>query len=362
MIATGRAYSYNGIVGTASRPPLYPAVIAALMRVTNHPHIAIVAVQIACGTATVALAASLASRAFGRRAGLITGSALALAPMSAHFTSSVMSETIFTFLIVASMWAWQADRTAAAGVALGLAALTRPIAQPFIIALAISAALFRRAPRQRQRLRIAAFAMLTLAPWIARNVIQSGRFIVSDGSWGASLAYGAVELHSGSNRNAQVAAALNFHALPMDTPPAGELPAIRLVLRRAAADPTGWIRARLSQYPWLLIDTGDYFPTRINAVTFFNALRNRHFAPVMLKLSFIASNLLVLALAARGVWFARRRAADLVEVWLFPAFVLVAQLPVWVEPRFAVPIVPFLVMFAAAGLAELSVYAGEISQ
>ena len=209
-------------------------------------------------------------------------------------------------------------------------------------------------------------ALLTTAPWIARNVVQAGKFTIADGSWGTTLAYGSVQLHSGSNRYAQVASALHFdesterHRVERD--PAGRMSPsgcfINRLVDRSLWD--GFCCARATQYPWLLIDSGDYVPTRANATPFFRAWQERNFAPIILKLSFVASNVLVLMLALYGVWSARARARELLPLWLLPAFVLAAQLPAYVEPRFGLPIMPFVVIFAAAGLARISVYAGEI--
>jgi 4-amino-4-deoxy-L-arabinose transferase-like glycosyltransferase len=357
MVATHGRYSYDGVVSSTSRPPLYSALIAALMRLTNHPHAALLAVQIVLGSLTVTLAASLASRVFDRRVGLLAGAALAVAPMSAHFTAVVLSETLFTFFVVLSMWCWQMERPNASGIALGLAALTRPVAQPFALLLGICGLVFWKRVRQRHLLRIAALAWLTMTPWMIRNVVETGTATVSDGNWANTLAYGTVRLHTGENRDTQVARALHFdqskHAWDAATPESSETSVLRFTVDRILADPVAWIRARVSQYPWLLIDGGDYLPTRVVATPFFRALSERRFLPILLKLSFLGSNVLVVALSAYGAWSSRRRALDLLPLWSLPAFVLAAEIPTWVEPRFVLPIVPFIIIFAAVGMMQL---------
>ena len=326
MLATRGQYSYDGVTAIASRPPLYAALIAVLMRITSHPHAAILGVQALLGSITVALAASLAYRAFGHRAGLLAGIAMAIAPLSGHFAAAVLSETLFTFLVVLAMWLWQDNRVVAAGVAMGLSALTRSVGLPLVLALAIVGILFRKTALQRQCLPIAVVALLTTAPWIVRNVVQLGQVTISDGSWGSALAYGSVELHSGSNHYTQVEQALGFTTLRAGIPsgPDRQGPAIDLFLQRVRTAPWAWIRARASQYPWLLIDTGDYLPVRANATPFFRAMKERNFAPIILKLLFIGGNVFVLAMCAYGLWSERARAGALLPLWLLPAVVLAA--------------------------------------
>jgi len=352
MIATRGWYTYDGVTSASSRPPLYAFVIALLMRVTSHPHAALVALQILVGSVTVALAAGLARRTFGPSAALIAGAALALAPMTARFTALGLSETLFTFFIVLSMWWWQDDRPVASGLALGLSTLTRAVSQPFVLFLVLAGVLSRDSATRRRCLTIAAVAVLTTAPWIARNAIAIGQVTLADGSWGTTLAYGSVRLHGGANPYAQIDRELGIPSTRgVGLTSADQRSAVAMFLTRLRNDPMGWVRARVSQYPWLLLDTGGYVPVRANAVPFARALRERTPGPIVLKLSFLAANVLVLAMSVYGVWTGRARVLELLPLWLFPAFVLIAQLPAFVEPRFGLPIMPFVLIFAAAGLA-----------
>jgi len=125
-----------------------------------------------------------------RRTAIATGIVAAVHPPFLLFTSDLESETIFLPLLVGAgaLLLAAADRRSktlalSSGVALGLAALTRPSA--LALAPLLVAPLFdRREPHAgRGSLAVAAVLgfFLTLAPWTIRNLIRFGELIpISD--------------------------------------------------------------------------------------------------------------------------------------------------------------------------------------
>ena len=173
------------------RPPGYAFFLAAAT--LGHPeNIALdKAVGAAAGGLVAPLLALLSIRLFRRRGlAIAAGIAGALHPPFVLFSSDVESETIFIPLLLSSggLLLAAADRASTrlalpAGIALGVAALTRPSA--LALAPLLAAPLWDRRSPLRARSMLAAVAisgfLLALAPWIVRNLVHFGELIpVSD--------------------------------------------------------------------------------------------------------------------------------------------------------------------------------------
>jgi len=349
IVSSGR-FSYDGVSLSSYRPPLYPGLLAAAMRLSSHPIEVVLALQCMLGVLTVVLTHELARRVFNQRVALISGTLLALAPMTSRYVATALTETLFTFLMVLAMWAWQERAKAIAGVGLGLAVLTRASLLPYIVVILALAAIpaFRR--QRRTMLTIGVVAVVTIAPWVIRNVYATGRVTVADAGWGANLLYGTVDLPRGANPWTQILSATADLNLPHEPTAAAEHAARDAALERIRANPIGWGLTRLRQFPRLLLDSGDYFPLQANTRSFREALSTQHWDTVVLKIGFMAGNAILFLLAAYGLWLQRGRLQDIAPLWTFPVFLLVVQLPMYAEPRYGMPLVPFFAILAAAAV------------
>jgi hypothetical protein len=192
-VAEGRGYQWGGSAAKATRvAPLFPLYLAGVYRLfgTDAPawlfgllH----AVMRACVTVFVFL---LASRAFGRGAGVAAAVIHAFDPWEAFWTPFVLKESLAVLVSVAAVvvfvravdrptW-W---RAAGAGVLLGLAGLTRYASLglvPWLLVLVVGFGI----RRTRRRHALAVFSglliatCLTLAPWVYRNYEVYGRALV----------------------------------------------------------------------------------------------------------------------------------------------------------------------------------------
>ena len=173
----------------AWRAPLYPVFLAAIYTTIDDSHAAVRLVQAFLGAATVALIYLLTWRLEPAAAAIAGWLAAFYEPLVAS-TNEVMTEVLFTALLVAGVaaslearqrpgWLWPA----AAGLLLGLTALTRPVgllAVPAIIAVAAWEDL--RAQRAWRRWLpfagvLTAGVVVTMLPWTARNASVLGAFI-----------------------------------------------------------------------------------------------------------------------------------------------------------------------------------------
>jgi 4-amino-4-deoxy-L-arabinose transferase-like glycosyltransferase len=346
-LKTTGMFTFDGVNPSSYRPPLYPAAIAAAMRVSLHPVGVVLVVQAFLGALTVAVVCAIARRAFDRRVALVAGAMLALAPMTARYAAVLLTETLFVFLLLLAVWAWQRERGVASGILFGLALLTRAALLPFIAVVGVYGLWRPGDPHRRRCIVIAAMACATVAPWVARNIVQVRRVTVADAGWGANLLYGTVDLKRGSNAWAQIAAEVGDAPAVADA--AGEEISRNRAMQRIRAHPLAWLRVRARQYPWLFVDSGTYLPLASNDVAFGRALVERRFTTIVVKAGFVAGQGVVLLLALFGLWCHRKRWAELLFLWAFPVYLAAAHLPMLVEARFGLPLEPFLVVFAAAG-------------
>ena len=175
------------------RTPGYPLLLAAFDGVPESFRTPVILlVQALLATATVYLTYRLGRELAGRRVGLLAGWFQAVTPAAIAACCRVLTETPYTLLFAASLWAivrhlrggsWRSLILSA--VLLAAACYIRPSGIPMagLYALAL---LFSHSPRGlpgraphagvRRLLRTAAFAALiaaALAPWVVRNAVQA---------------------------------------------------------------------------------------------------------------------------------------------------------------------------------------------
>jgi 4-amino-4-deoxy-L-arabinose transferase-like glycosyltransferase len=193
----GRGFTYASIP-TAFRPPLYPILLACLMKLFGtHWLIALRYLQFLLGLGTVYLVYRISRCLFGAEAGraaLLIGLFL---PTLIYTTSEALTECmaaflVATFLLLMLRQLFKGDRGSAAGLGIvtSLGALTH-FNLAALIAPAAWAALGRREGTARVR-RLALICLLSLAvvsPWIVRNwSVFGGRLV-----YGTESGYAALE-------------------------------------------------------------------------------------------------------------------------------------------------------------------------
>lgn len=186
----------SGHAPTAYRPPLYPFVLAPCVAFGSAGRVAIGLVHLVLGLGTVWLTYRLGLLCGLGRSAWLGGVLVAFDPVLLAQSTLVMTETLATFLAVASLvWTtrtFQSGRlleAITAGACVGLAILCRPTFLPWAALVAVAVAW--RAHRETDRFRLAlAFILpmlLVLLPWAARNQFQFGRPIVTTTHGGYTL-------------------------------------------------------------------------------------------------------------------------------------------------------------------------------
>ena len=189
-LAAGQGYGLADGVPSAFRVPLYPLVLAGLTG-GERAFWPVLVFQALVSTCTVACAALLAREWFGVRAGLVAGALCAVYPYYVIHDTSLAETGLFTFLTALGVLLLVRARATmsargswaiagVAGVALGLAILTRATLAPFVPLAAAWLALMPVSGGTRRRGMLAGAALLagcglTLSPWLAYSHAVTGR-------------------------------------------------------------------------------------------------------------------------------------------------------------------------------------------
>jgi 4-amino-4-deoxy-L-arabinose transferase-like glycosyltransferase len=155
--------------------------------------------NLALGVGTVALTFEIGRRLFDNRVGLVSAGVVALWPNLIFHTAVILTETLFMFLVMAAVLlivalpassqriGWR--RLAAFGALLALSALVRPISLAFLPVLVIVLAIARAGWRTTiASLGIAVLTVVVvLAPWTLRNLRETGSFVPISTNLGDNL-------------------------------------------------------------------------------------------------------------------------------------------------------------------------------
>lgn len=199
-IADGKGFSRGApAYPTAYRPPLYPLLIAALLRLGGLPTI-LGMLQVMLGTVTVAMVYRTGQLLRLRWASLIAALIVALDPLLLQYTVLIMTEVLCATLVATWCWIfceWRAATGSSSlrtwklpllqGLVLGLVCLCRPVflaAALIIVVLLLVQVLRERSiatesATWRRALQSVAWIVvglvLTMSPWIIRNSLVIGK-------------------------------------------------------------------------------------------------------------------------------------------------------------------------------------------
>lgn len=348
---------------TSLRPPLYPAIVAGLWSVAGEDNLQAVRVlQFGLALLTAALVYALGTRVFGRPVGLVAAVVTWLYPTLIFLNVTILTETLFTLLLVAFVllavmlvqqpkW-WTA---LACGVILGLGALTRSVLWP--VPLLLCPLLILQIPRPvRSRLALAALVLAgyaaTVSPWAVRNTRLQGVPTIVDTMAGLNLRMGNYEY----TPDARMWDAVSLtgeeswvYALGQEdwdhTPTEGEKDewARRKAVEYMLANPGTTVRRAAIKF-------GDFWGIER---TFFAGVQHGLYGPprwfaVLAVASIALTCVSLIVLGFAGVWLSRPDWRAQVLLLLPVALITFAHSVTFGHPRYHVPLVPLLAVFAAA--------------
>jgi hypothetical protein len=222
-LASGHGFSRTADVPTASRPPLYPILLAGVYRIVGPRAEWGKAFQILLGGAIVLLAYLLARRFFPDRAALAAAAIVAFNPSLIFISSYLLAENIYIVLLLSFLVLFAGERTkplsyavcAAGGVMLGLSSLARPNAFPFALFAAASFLLFgegTRGTRLAKSIVMLAAVFAVVAPWAVRNEMRLGKPVLF-------TTHGGITFYQGNNPVAYDVPAYRGTVAPLEALP-----------------------------------------------------------------------------------------------------------------------------------------------
>jgi 4-amino-4-deoxy-L-arabinose transferase-like glycosyltransferase len=169
-------------------PPVYPAVLTAFLDFppTDRMLVNIGLFQAVLGTFTILFTYLLFQALGGRMIGFAAAALTTISPHLISLTVYMLTETLFTFLMMGGLlaltYAFTRDKGALAilaGIILGLAALTRSTLEYFpifILLLSVALVFFKRCKREQLRrvFQFSGTAILVIAVWKIRNLFAIG--------------------------------------------------------------------------------------------------------------------------------------------------------------------------------------------
>ncbi|MES1254720.1 MAG: glycosyltransferase family 39 protein [Acidobacteriota bacterium] len=333
-------------------PPLYPVFIGMLSGLGFTSVYAVAMVQALLGAFTGVLVFLLARSMVPLKWASAVGVMYALHPGAVASTSTILAESLFTALLVAAVWVLsvsvRTDRlrlTAVGALLLGLAMLCRPLVLmwPFVFCGVVLLGRARRA--FAHGLVLLVVTALAIAPWSMRASRVAGHLALQDPVVVAGLF--CVASHWDWEQTLFNWVAFRTH--PQRSSAAG---LFREGVRSIRASPGRYLASRVRAVPYLFISSFDVFTGIYQS---YNRLwAGRDWLRLSIKLGLLSAfSLVPLALAMLGLLASRANTTSMLcaSVWLY---MLLFFLPLWVEPRYWLPAVPFLLVTGGVGANAIS--------
>jgi 4-amino-4-deoxy-L-arabinose transferase-like glycosyltransferase len=197
-------------VPTAYFPPGYPAVLAVVYAIFGHRVLWGEILNALLGAATVVITYELARRLLGHPVARVAGLLLAFWPNQVFYTGALLSEILFTFLLMSGLLVLLADpwpkdginlkRLAFAALFLGAATMVRPIV--LIVPVVLLVYWLRVFPNRTRVLAQVGVILLVFAaiivPWSVRNAVSMHAFVPISTNGGDDFCVGNHEGATGS--------------------------------------------------------------------------------------------------------------------------------------------------------------------
>lgn len=196
----GRRLMTSGTLGdSVQRTPGYPVFLAGVHSLFGDGARAVIAVQSLIATVSVFFVFLIGRRLWNEQVGLLGALLAAVDPFQVYFTAKVLTETLFTFLLVLLVYQLvllnesddvAAGRSAATGLLLGIITLVRPEALGLALLVVLGTGIQFMLRKNIRKAAVCSGILLTvslsvLLPWGLRNKGLTGQFILtsSNGGW-----------------------------------------------------------------------------------------------------------------------------------------------------------------------------------
>jgi len=340
-LAAGRGFQEGG-TPTAFRPPGYPFFLAFVYSLLGRDFLLVQVIQALTGAVTATLISYLGWQVGGKQVGFLAGMGAAVHPYLIYFTPWLVSEVLFLLLwvigllmLISLLQRWQLRTVALAAVSLGLATLVRPVSLLAVFLWGCLLLLLAIGQKKREHvglgLAFTVISILTILPWTVRNYVVFDAFIPISTN-GGYVFYGANNPDAmGGQRE--------------------EFPPWLTELSEPQRDREYYRRA----LDWIRTDPGNFFkllPKKLSrlwsplSVSSFDEPLKTRFDPVIYPL-WVA----FIGFSAIGLILMTRHEIEAMLVLVIPLIATnITSLSFFGSTRYALPMVPSLILFAASAL------------
>jgi 4-amino-4-deoxy-L-arabinose transferase-like glycosyltransferase len=367
-VLAGHGFGWGAGQPTSIRPPLYPGLLALTWAIAGHVDLqAVRLLQICLALLTTGLVYALGSRAFGPAVGRWAAAVFWLYPSLVFFNLVILTETLFTLLLVAFLYATvrlfqtlNPGLALVSGLVLGAAALTRSVLWPLPILLCPLLLLtLQTSWRRRTALTLIVLAgyVSVVAPWAVRNTRVQGVLTIVDTMGGLNLRMGNYEFTPDDRMWDAVAIegtkSWSYSLLQ-------EMPGASLT----EGQKEKWAQRKAVEYmqehPWetlrrSTIKFSDFWGLEREFVA---GVRQELYDPprwfvVLASLATGAAYPVVIILAVLGLWTVSPRDFRYQIVLLLPVVMIMGvHTIVFGHSRYHLPLVPILAVYAAAFIVD----------
>jgi 4-amino-4-deoxy-L-arabinose transferase-like glycosyltransferase len=305
-----------------------------------------------------------------RRAGLLTAGVLALSPALILDAARILTEPVYLFWIMAGLWlygvgtvpgaqGWRSiPLLALAGIALGLATLTRAVLLVFPLGLAVHLLWRRKRAGARQAVALLGVYCLVVSTWTVYNLVRWDRLVIGSEGMSSFIYVGSRGWEGPTQVDQNLAEDLPGQQGSDLKTSSSFLTAARRVIE---ADPVGYVRHRASELTWAYLQpygttdfASDSLKERFRLWTthdrsldgLADLIGDNAFLPKLVLYVFHFSGLVF---GAAGIWLYRRKGmATPLGGLIF--YTTAVHLVLLVLPRYLFPLYPVFWIFAAAFL------------
>jgi len=367
-IANGDGYTRFTGEPTAYYPVGYPATLAALKKGGDifgwgRSIFSAKMMNGMFGAITVVLVYLLAARVLDRRAGFWAGALLSIFPSQVFYTGTILSEPLFTMLLIAAMlvllWdPWDRDglpwpRLATFGVILSAATMTRAItlALPFVLLAVWWFYLHSHKRAVMQTLVVLAGVAVLTVPWSVRNSVRLHTLVGTSTNLGDDLCIGNYAGATGAFTITGKCFEGNQGLSPQQVEVRRNREGVRIAVEDVLRHPVRMPKLIAMKAYWLFhIDDDGLWAAESYGNDYFIWHPLREILSFAANSIYYAAGLLAIFGAAAFALSKDIRRAVLVIAGLY---VLAIPLVFFGDPRFHFPGIPFLVIVAAATVVGL---------
>jgi 4-amino-4-deoxy-L-arabinose transferase-like glycosyltransferase len=351
----------DGLSPTIRRPPGYPFFLAAIGATNWSAGHRIALVQAGLDIISLIVLYRLAREVVSCKYATLVALWYALYPGMIEACSLALSESVFTLLLMVASWltvvGLRRDKywlIVAAGITFGMTALVRPFALAYPPVIVISLLIFAPNGRRpwRQTALLLSSVMLTITPWLIRCYHVSGRLVVIQGASAVNWYVPTMTEIDQRNQDliwpafgrTEYGRMLNSARNPAELLAADRI-GFQATMQNIRADVLGYVKSRVITVPNLVLNTFGRFTPAQQGLS--GSWRDRNFTNLIVAIAlFVTFSVGPLLISFLGLPMAAQHPANLIctVVWLAT---IVLHIPMWIEYRFFLPVVPFLCITTA---------------